>query len=99
MGEGCADLKKAAISEVSGENWHGWVAENVYSFAKKQADSGCEGINSNHRCIGILIGNKTMSAAMIGYCFLRESDQPLEGDDMEYDLFMSTIKNLRFKEN
>lgn len=70
------------------------------SFAepkKKLGSQYCQKFTPRYRCIALVIGNDTVSAALGSYCFLSKKLDNLD-DELSYDVFMDMVKTLRFKE-
>ncbi|GAB3627276.1 hypothetical protein PTE30175_01963 [Pandoraea terrae] len=96
FGNVCDNLVSTEITPISGVNWHGWMAEEVYSKSRSK-EFQCTIYSPTYRCISMLIGNTKMSAHLAGACLLRERTTNLE-EGLSYDLFMEMIKSIRFNE-
>jgi hypothetical protein len=94
----CGDpVFKTTISPITGENWHGWIAEESFSKAHGRCAPAKE-YTSRYRCIHVIVGNNKMSAQLDGVCLLRKREYSLE-NGFSYDLFFNMLKTLRFIEN
>lgn len=94
----CQLQERSGINEISGLNWHGWIAEDGYAGSKRnsQAPEYCQKYSEINRCVRMVIGNKKMSATMSQYCLARDpKDFDLDGG-LSYDIFKEIIKTIRF---
>jgi hypothetical protein len=94
----CPSLATHKVSEVSGENWHGWIIESVFRKpVSTRAKKFCPESSDHYQCINMAIGNDKASAVLHPRCFLRGPDNTLH-TEMSYEMFMEMMKTWRFKE-
>jgi hypothetical protein len=96
FGNVCNNLLRTEITPISGANWHGWLAEEVYGKTRSRKRE-CNIYSPQYRCIALVIGNAKMSAESAGTCLLKKSTTNLE-EGLSYDLFMQMIESIRFNE-
>jgi hypothetical protein len=97
-GNNCNNLVRTEINSISGANWHGWIAEEIYGPPGNiRNNDRCKSNTPQYRCIHLVIGNKKMSAEMPMACLLRQETTDLE-KGLSYDLFMEMIKSIHFNE-
>jgi hypothetical protein len=92
----CGSPTTVSIMPISGENWHGWLAEE--SFGKPPR--GCKLVKEYSpafRCVHLMIGNEKMVAQLGGVCLLRKKEYSLK-NGFSYDLFVDMVKSIRFNE-
>jgi hypothetical protein len=98
FGDECHNLVRTEITPISGANWHGWLAEEVYRKARgRSKNEYCKIYAPKNRCIHLVIGNEKMSAELWGKCLMRKRTTKLE-EGFSYDLFMEMIRSVRFNE-
>ncbi|MFL9920612.1 hypothetical protein PQR75_35645 [Paraburkholderia fungorum] len=96
FGNRCNNLLRTEITPISGANWHGWLAEEVYG--KSHSSKGrCKFTSPEYRCVSLVIGNTKMSAESANRCLLKKTTTNLE-EGLSYDLFMQMIESIRFNE-
>ncbi|MFM0047085.1 hypothetical protein [Paraburkholderia sediminicola] len=98
FGNECHNLLRTLIKPISGSNWHGWIAEEVYGKASNRGNNDyCRIYAPKNRCVHLLVGNKKMSVELTGACLLRKKTTNLD-EGFSYDFFMQMIKSIRFNE-
>lgn len=90
--------RKIEVTTILGGNWKGWMWEQSFAEPKNKLRSPyCRKFTPKYRCISLVIGNDTVSAAFSSYCFLRKKVDNLD-DELSYDVFMGIVNTIRFKE-
>ncbi|MGQ7933538.1 hypothetical protein [Paraburkholderia sp. D1E] len=98
FGNGCHNLLRTVITPISGANWHGWIAEEVYGKASSRRNNDyCKTYAPKNRCVHLLIGNEKMSGELTSTCLLRRRTANL-AEGFSYDIFMQMIKSIHFNE-
>ncbi|MGR3906601.1 hypothetical protein Q3A80_06105 [Burkholderia sp. SR8] len=93
-GSNCGPVKNVVVTPISGDNWHGWIAEGFFGKAPR----GCKLMKeytTAYRCVSMMIGNEKMVAQLGGVCLLRKKEYGLE-NGLSYDIFMDMIKSIHF---
>ena len=93
-GSNCGPITKVMVNSVSGDNWHGWIAEASFGATSR----GCKlkkEYTTDYRCVSLMIGNEKTHAQLGGVCLLRKKEYSLERG-FGYDIFMDMIKSIRF---
>jgi hypothetical protein len=97
----CNLVASSKIKNISGKNWHGWLAEANYRPKNKRepVEDYCHTYFSDRICLRMLIGNSNESAVMSQYCAPRDDGSfDLDGG-INYKMFLETINSLEFIEN
>lgn len=92
----CGPATHVQIKQISGNNWHGWIAEEKFGKVQKGCRSEKE-FTKKYRCVHAMVGNNAMTAQLAGVCLLRKREFSLE-NGFSYDIFMDMIKSLRLSE-
>lgn len=96
----CSLSRRTHLSELSGGNWKGWIAEDSYHELSKVTSRPeyCEQFSEHNRCIRMIIGNLKESAVMGQYCLTRRDDDFDLDAGLSYGIFLKIIKSIRFIE-
>jgi len=82
------------ITQIQGNNWHGWLAEDKYTGKPRRACASPAEYSSRYRCISLILGNDKMSAAMDKVCLLRKREPNIQSG-LSYDAFMEMLKTIQ----
>ncbi|MFL9920615.1 hypothetical protein PQR75_35660 [Paraburkholderia fungorum] len=96
LGNACRNLVRTEVTPISGSNWHGWIAEEIYSRSRSR-QGRCKFFSPTYRCVSLVIGNAKMSAEFGGACLLKKSTTNLE-EGLSYSLFLQMINSIHFNE-
>ncbi|MGQ7933119.1 hypothetical protein [Paraburkholderia sp. D1E] len=96
FGNKCNNLLRTEITPISGANWHGWLAEEVYGKSRS-VKAQCKFLSPEYRCVSLVIGNRKMSAESGSRCLLKKITTNLE-EGLSFDFFMQMIRSIRFNE-
>ncbi|PQV48093.1 hypothetical protein [Paraburkholderia sp. BL21I4N1] len=93
----CGTLPSVKVAPISGENWHGWIAEESFGKAPRNCKLSKEYTRA-YRCVHLMIGNEKMVAQLDGVCLLRKKEDSLV-NGFSYDPFLDMVKSIRFNED
>ncbi len=96
----CKLKSRSTIKEISGENWHGWLAEDIYEISGHNTSRPeyCQQYLGGNRCVRMVIGNSRVSITMAQYCLAgNPNDFDLESG-LSYDIFLKIIETINFSE-
>ena len=96
----CSLKRKTQLSEISENNWRGWIAEDVYQEAENSGlrPDYCKRYSKKNRCVRMIIGNSKESAIMGQYCLTRlDEDFDLDAG-LSYNIFLRLIRSIRFSD-
>ncbi|WP_156924650.1 hypothetical protein [Burkholderia sp. WSM2230] len=96
----CRVRGKTTLTNISGANWHGWLAEDTYALDThaKSTPEYCQRYSRSNRCVRMLIGNSKVSATMSQYCLARDATSFDLDSGISYDVFRQIVDSLRFIE-
>ncbi|WP_244788434.1 hypothetical protein [Cupriavidus pauculus] len=97
----CNLVAISKIKDLSGRNWHGWLAEDNYRPKNKRkiGEDYCRTNFADRICLRMLIGNSKESAVMSQYCLPKENGFFDLDEGINYKMFLEIINSLEFIEN
>jgi hypothetical protein len=97
----CGIKAKELITKIHGENWSGWLIEDIYGISsiRKSIPDSCVQYSAANRCIRMLIGNSKSSVTMQQYCVTRNPQEFDLDNGLSYDIFLKVVKSIHFNED